>query len=617
MSIYSGIELFSVIVLLMILVGLKTKRESSMSSKALGWACWGNILCSGANFFLYLNYGEGWSTFLYVMSAITYIAGNITMLLFTYYDYCYIREHTPINKWLYYFPMGLCILNFLLSIYSVAQGDVYETEDGVYMETEGLPTIIFLLYFSCIVYLPVAALTKVKQIGVARCVMLAVFSVFPLFALIFYALEMIDYTYASGAISLLAMYIFLDNQLVYDKDMRLRVEMRKHQVELEEAREKAEAASAAKSSFLYNMSHDIRTPMNAITGYAGLLEKTLDDREKSLDFLKKIQLSSDFLLGLINNVLEVARIESGKVTVNEEVHNVKEVAERTFAIYEDQISEKRITFVHKEELIEEYLYFDTLKVQEIFLNLISNACKYTPEGGRVSVHIKQVPADEEGYVKAIATISDTGIGMSEEFLPHLFDDFSRERTSTEAKVQGTGLGMAIVKQLVGMMGGTITVESELGKGTTFRLELKHRIGKAPEKVVAKDASEVNFVGKHILIAEDNALNAEIATELLTSVGFVVDLAEDGVICVDKVLKAEAHTYDAILMDIQMPNMDGYDATRRIRAFCDPEKANIPIIAMTANAFDEDRQNALMVGMNDHLAKPIQVDKLLHSLAQYM
>jgi len=295
MSPYSVIEIFSLIVLSLILIGLATKRDKSQSSKALAWACWGNLLCSAANAAIYMEYEDGWpTTILFCLSFFTYVAGNITMLLFTYYDYCYIREYTPIKKWIYGIPMGLCLFNSFLSFYSALSGDVFTSNGGVYIETKGLPIFIFLLYFACIIYLPVAAATKYKELGAFKFTMLALFSTFPLIALIFYALEMVDYTYASGAISLLAMYIFLDNELVRKQDEQIREEMQKHQAELEKARALAESANVAKTTFLFNMSHDIRTPMNAIIGYTQLMDKHLDEPEKGATTCPRLRCQAIF-----------------------------------------------------------------------------------------------------------------------------------------------------------------------------------------------------------------------------------------------------------------------------------------------------------------------------------
>lgn len=394
---------------------------------------------------------------------------------------------------------------------------------------------------------------------------------------------------------------------------------RLQEMELQKAYVAAEAASKAKSDFLFNMSHDIRTPMNAIIGFTTLLERHLDDEKAVQNYLKKIKTSNEFLLSLINNVLEMARIESGKERLDETNENVTEFLQSVFILFDSQMQEKGIQFIQSIHVEHEDVIFDQTKMREILLNLLSNALKYTPSGGTVTISLTELPADSPGYVIYQTTIKDTGIGMSEEFISHIFEDFSRERSSTESKVSGTGLGTAIVKKLVDLMHGTIEVESELGKGTKITFTMQHRIAGAKEtKQVRKSTKQYqleDFRGKRILLAEDNELNAEIAVAILEEAGFEVDCAEDGIICVDMIEKAASDYYDLILMDIQMPNMDGYKATQVIRRLPDKQKARIPIIAMTANAFEEDKKNAFKVGMNGHIAKPIHVEELFKSLAE--
>ena len=383
----------------------------------------------------------------------------------------------------------------------------------------------------------------------------------------------------------------------------------------------ANASNAAKSAFLFNMSHDIRTPMNAIIGFTELLEKHLDDKELAKSYIKKIRISSDFLLSLINNVLEMARIESGKTTLDETPNNVYTFWGALFELFDTEMKESGITFCKEIKVEHTDVMVDATKMREILLNIVSNAVKYTPSGGAVSVMLTELPSDRPGYAMYQTIIEDTGIGMSEEFLPHIFEEFTRARTSTESKVAGTGLGMPIVKKLVDLMNGTIDVESELGKGTKFTLVLSHRIADTTDTRHVSENSDKdkrgNFAGKRILLAEDNDLNAEIAMTILEEVGFIVEHAEDGIICVDMMEKAEAGYYDLILMDIQMPNMDGYKATQTIRKLSDPKKAGITIVAMTANAFEEDKQNAYKAGMNWHIAKPIKIDELLTALTEIL
>lgn len=387
--------------------------------------------------------------------------------------------------------------------------------------------------------------------------------------------------------------------------------------ELEWAKTQAEAASSAKTSFLFNMSHDIRTPMNAIMGFRDLLEKHIDEPERRADYLRKIKDASKVLLSIINNVLEMARIEKGTVVVEEVAMNTKNFGMSIFSVFSEMMAEKNIEFTHEDLVVHHNVYCDPTKIREVFMNLLSNAYKYTKPGGKVHVRLRELPSDREGYAFFETSVSDTGVGMSAEYLTHIFEEFSRENTSTANKIEGTGLGMPIVKRLVELMGGTIRVTSEKGVGTTFVVVLPHRIADEiedaePENIVT---DETVFEGKRILLAEDNDLNAEIAEEILTSVGFMIERVEDGAICYEKIVSSENGYYDLVLMDIQMPNMDGYQATKAIRGLADKEKANIPIIAMTANAFEEDRSKAINMGMNGHIAKPIDVSELLGVLAR--
>ena len=387
---------------------------------------------------------------------------------------------------------------------------------------------------------------------------------------------------------------------------------------LEIALKKAEDASLAKTNFLNNMSHDIRTPMNVILGYNHLMKAELTD-SKLLDYQKKIEQSGKLLLSIINNVLDMARIESGKMEIDENVERMDDILEEIDGVFATAAKEKNIQLKSEMYVTHKNIVCDGTKVREIMINLVSNALKYTPDGGTVTIRTQELPGDKEGYVKIKTEVSDTGIGMSKDYIPIMFDSFSRERNTTIGKIGGTGLGMSIVKRLVDMMGGTIEVNSELGKGSCFTVILQHRL--ADDSYYEKKSSPKHVVsqkvlkGKRILLAEDNELNAEITTTILENEGLLIDRVADGVQCVDKMDQMPVGTYDLILMDIQMPNMDGYQATKLIRQFADKEKANIPIIAMTANAFEEDKRNALAAGMNGHMAKPVHVDKLLLILAE--
>ncbi len=394
---------------------------------------------------------------------------------------------------------------------------------------------------------------------------------------------------------------------------------RLQEMELQKAYVAAEAASKAKTDFLFNMSHDIRTPMNAIIGFTTLLEKHLDDKDAMQNYIAKIKTSNEFLLSLINNVLEMARIESGKESLDESHENVHEFLQSVFILFDSQMRGKGVQFSKSIKVKHPDVIFDQTKMREILLNLLSNALKYTPPGETVKISLTELPQDLPEYATYQTIIEDTGIGMSEEFLPHIFEDFSREHSSTESKVSGTGLGTAIVKKLIELMKGTIEIESELGKGTKITFTMQHKIVETKKtrqirKTIKQHRSE-DFTGKRILLAEDNELNAEIAIAILEEAGFQVECAEDGIICIDMMEKASSDYYDLILMDIQMPNMNGYKATQIIRRLPDKKKATIPIVAMTANAFEEDRKNAFRVGMNGHIAKPIHVEELFSLLAE--
>lgn len=376
----------------------------------------------------------------------------------------------------------------------------------------------------------------------------------------------------------------------------------------------AEKANAAKSDFLFNMSHDIRTPMNALLGYSELIKRELTD-PKLLDYQEKMEQSGNLLLSIINNVLDMARIESGKVELDEDYVKISDIYQNVYEVFRGEADKKGIQLAMEYNVEHEHVICDETKNKEIFLNLLSNAIKYTPSGGKVTIRTKELPCAREGYMRVQNEVIDTGIGMSEKFLPSLFSAFARERNTTAGKVAGTGLGMPIIKKYIDMMGGTIEAESALGKGSRFTVVLEHRIAdKVYYEQNAEKSSDNNekrnvLQGKHVLLAEDNDLNAEIAEFILEDMGLVVDRVEDGIRCVARMEQKPAGTYDLILMDIQMPHMDGYKATQAIRRLADQKKADIPIIAMTANAFEEDRKKALEKGMNGHIAKPVDIEKM--------
>ena len=369
--------------------------------------------------------------------------------------------------------------------------------------------------------------------------------------------------------------------------------------QIEKQAQEAKEASAAKSRFLFSMSHDIRTPMNAIMGYTELMEKNIGNAEKEKDYLSKIRSSSKFLLDLINSILEMARIESGKETLNIKACNIYDIIESLNSVFEKQADQKGLKYQCTTKIKHPCIYCDSIKFEEILLNIVGNSIKYT-EKGQILIDIEEV---ESGAFQC--TIQDTGIGMSEEYLPHAFEDFSREKSGAQTSVKGTGLGLSIVKSLVELMHGTIEISSQVNQGTTTRIKFQFEIASENELENKQETNIIDLKEKHILLAEDNDLNAEIALTLLGEY-FSIDRVSDGVACVKK---AKENKYDLILMDIQMPNMDGYQATQEIRKF-----SNIPIVAMSANAFEEDKQKALSIGMNGYIAKPIDMDNVLITLS---
>ncbi|MDO5322116.1 MAG: response regulator [Bacteroidia bacterium] len=402
-----------------------------------------------------------------------------------------------------------------------------------------------------------------------------------------------------------------------DEEIRKELGVRK---ELEDAKIAAEAANQAKSMFLFNMSHDIRTPMNAIIGFTDIAEKNIDDKGRVIESLGKVRLSSSHLLRLVNDVLDMSRIESGRVRIDEEPVCIDTTKDNLFSLLNGSAEAKEITFTSRidESLTHHWIYSDRLHLMRTLTNIISNAVKYTNPGGRIEMLIEELPCGNEGYAHIRYTVSDTGIGMSKEFLTHVFEPFSRAESATNSGIIGTGLGMSITKSLVELMGGTISIESEPGVGTTVRIDIESRIAEpvSPLSDVQEDLS-IDLKGKKILLVEDNELNREIATMILENEGIVIDTAEDGDIAVEKMRNAKEGQYDLILMDVQMPRVNGYDATRAIRALPDPYASGIPVIAMTANAFDEDKQNAFDAGMNGHVAKPIDVPVLLKTISSIL
>nr|WP_295277520.1 ATP-binding protein [uncultured Blautia sp.] len=409
--------------------------------------------------------------------------------------------------------------------------------------------------------------------------------------------------------------LIANRDVTYEKLRELRQEE-----ELREAKLKADCANKAKSSFLFDMSHDIRTPMNAIIGYAELASRHLKETEKLGRYLEKIQVCGEELLSLLSNVLDLARIENNKVEMEYAVSDVHENFESCITMFQQQAESKNQTLSLTEQIMYPYVYMDAPHLSEICLNLISNAIKYTNAGGTISCNVAQISCEKEDWCNMIITITDNGIGMSEEFQKHIFETFERERNSTVSHIEGSGIGMGITKKLVELMDGTIEVKSKQGEGSTFTVTIPCRKASKEESLMKKNSNPSNkncLNGVRVLLVEDNEINTEIATELLAEEGCIVETASDGVACVDMIEKADADYYKMILMDIQMPVMNGYDAALAIRKMKDTKKAGIPIIAMTANVFAEDTQKVLSVGMNDHVAKPVDMNILVPIMMKYL
>lgn len=410
---------------------------------------------------------------------------------------------------------------------------------------------------------------------------------------------------------LVCVYHILQNQRAKDREQ---------QMLLRKSAAAAEAANKAKSAFLFNMSHDIRTPMNAIIGYAELSRNHLHEPDKLSEYLSNIRTCGQKMLSIINNILEIARIENNQIVLEESICNIEESFDSCIVMFNTAVQEKHQTITVHKQVANPYVYIDSSHLSEIVLNVISNAIKYTGQNGKIDCCLTQKPHEDADWCYMEISIADNGIGMSEEFQAHIFESFSRERSSTISGIEGTGLGMGIVKNLVDLMHGTIEIQSSPGKGSTFTICIPCRTARKEEAEPRKSSSDrpqKTLAGKRILLAEDNDLNAEIAIELLTEEGLLVDRVSNGVACVEKLEKAAPDFYDLILMDIQMPVMNGYDATRKIRQLEDPFRSSIPIIAMTANAFAEDRQKALFVGMNDHVAKPVDMNVLIPVLEKHI
>ena len=578
---------------------------------------------------------RGLTVLLYADTAIHFAAMAAAVMLWTKYVVSYLESENVFDRVLYQtgrvffaFELVVVAVNFVYPVlFWFDDSGAYHAGAARYL-TLAIQILMFLLTSVHTLRITAKASGKVRLrhrtigwFGIAMMLLIGIQLFYPLLPL--YAMG-----YMLGT-CLLHSFVVEDEKEDYRRELEEAVARERLQrQELTESREalkdalaEAEYASRAKTNFLNNMSHDIRTPMNAIVGFTALASSHLDDRETVKDYLEKITVSSQHLLSLINDVLDMSRIESGKMALEESEVHLPDMIRDLRAIVQPSVEAKQQELlIDTQDMIHEDIVIDRLRLNQIFLNLLSNAVKFTPGGGTISLRVVEKPAMTEDLTTFAFHIKDTGIGMSTDFASTIFDPFTREKTSTVSGIQGTGLGMAITKSIVDMMGGTITVSSEVGRGTEFVVTIPCRLSRATEKNAPEAApaeEKPDFAGRRILLAEDNEMNRMIAEAILTEQGFALDLAPNGERAVAMVSEAPAGTYDVILMDIQMPVMDGYEAARQIRALADPQKAAIPIVAVTANAFEEDRKLALSAGMNGHLAKPYDIPAMLETLGKLL
>ena len=573
----------------------------------------------------------------YADTAVHFAAMAAAVMLWTWYVVGYLEDRGAFGRLLYrggrlflVFELVVIAVNFFYPVLFW-----FDAEGGYHAGMLRYVTLAFqiLLFLLTSVYtlrITVKTQGKVRLrhrtvglFGIAMVLLIAVQVFFPL--LPYYAIG-----YLLGT-CLLHSFVVEDEKEEYSRELEDALERERLQSQelsenreaLREALAEAEYANRAKTTFLNNMSHDIRTPMNAIIGFTALAASHLDDRELVADYLSKITVSSQHLLSLINDVLDMSRIESGKMTLEESAVHLPELIRDLEAILQPGVEEKKLSLAVDASGIEHPdIIVDRLRLNQILLNILSNAVKFTPAGGSISLTARELGGPAAGLSRYEFRVRDNGIGMSEEFQKTIFEAFTREKTSTVSGIQGTGLGMAITKSIVDMMGGTITVSSAVGEGSEFVVTLPCRLSDvsaegAPAPADAGQTAKNGFAGRRVLIAEDNEMNQMIAEAILTEHGFQVDIVSDGEQAVQRMADAPAGTYDVILMDIQMPNMDGYEAARHIRALADPVKAGIPIVAVTANAFEEDRRQAIGAGMDGHLAKPYDIPAMMETLARLL
>ena len=565
---------------------------AALVSDALSWILDGNL------HFLPL---------LYICTTLATLMSFVLICEFIIFLTEYIREKRKISPLFEYLYMVFTLAAVIFIIVTAVNGKLFTYENGVYADgpwyTAYIIINIIAMLFSLVVFFTYRkSLSRHDFMAtlpyiILPCIAAAINAMVPEFS----------YAYPAVTLALIVVYIMLQT----NDEIQNEIHARKV---LEEAKAAAETANQAKSLFLFNMSHDIRTPMNAIIGFTDIAEKNIDDKERVLEALGKVKMSGAHMVSLINDVLDMSAVEAGRENIDEEPVCIDEVKDNLYSILAGSAEAKNITFTAEVDasVRHHWIYEDRMHVMRVLTNIVSNSVKYTNPGGNIRLLIEELCCSKEGYARYRYTVSDTGIGMSKEFLPHVFESFSRAESSTKSGVPGTGLGLAITKSLVDLIGGTISVDSEPDVGTTVRVEFENRIAEPVKaKYTERESAPIHLEGKKVLLVEDNELNREIATDILEEEGMIVDTAEDGDIAIDKIQNAVSGQYDLILMDIQMPRMNGYDATRAIRKL--PGGSEIPVIALSANAFKEDVDRSLAAGMNAHVAKPIDVKVLLETM----
>ncbi len=563
-----------------------------------------------------VNLGKEWASVFYTTEF-----SLISVIGFLWVKYFVVMQNGSFNSWKKYsmllrIPTIVVFISAASSYWTdflfriINEEGRYYYLDGTYYWIQYLPYLYIIVGF--IVFLK-QALNDNRAKTIRNLWYLFLFSFPHMTASVFQLLAKVDYGLPQAGICLCVILAYME---MYMEEIKEAERLR----DLDAVNAKLREANQAKTRFLFNMSHDIRTPMNAIIGYTNLMGKNIENQAKCKDYIAKIDKSSQYLLSLINNVLEMASIESGAIVNDTHTCNIYTIKQSLESIFGEQMKQKGLEFNVNVDIQHTNIIIDEVKVRSILLNLISNAYKYTLPGGTIVVTVREFHSEKPDCGMYQVIISDTGVGISKEFRSHLFDEFSREKNSSGNKIEGAGLGMSIVKNYVDQLGATISVDSEVGEGTTFTITHPAiPLAQSDEQAAPVETSNVipRFEGKKVLLVEDNDLNAEIAYEILKGMGIQVDRAEDGIQCIHKMSQSEEGYYDLILMDIQMPNLNGYEATRAIRTTMTGKKADIPILAMTANAFKEDRLESLKAGMNGHLAKPINVIELTQELSRIL